>query len=115
MAFETSRQRKAIQEWSRLAIQLLGAAESGHFDHITPVVISRDSGVDVFEFLSANFQPRCGRSADRRMSVATNWRGIGKFSQKATNRSSSMYVGMDWRCSWHILHLVDIMHTEVPV
>jgi hypothetical protein len=64
MAFETSRQRKAIQEWSRLAIQLLGAAESGHFDHITPFHVRRN--------------------------------GL------------ALLVA-------YILHLVDIMHTKVPV
>jgi hypothetical protein len=34
MAFETERQKREIQRWSRLAIQLNGAADSGRFDHI---------------------------------------------------------------------------------
>jgi len=51
--FETERQKREIQRWSRLAIQLNGAADSGNYDHITTAVMLREleSG-DVFAFLT---------------------------------------------------------------
>jgi len=53
MTFETERQKRSIQRWCRLAIQLNGAADSGRFDHITPLVVVRELQHDrVFEFLA---------------------------------------------------------------
>src|SRR5262245_2082138 len=51
MAFETEQRKRQIQRWSRLAIQLIGAADSGSFDHITTVVVVRELQGDVFAFL----------------------------------------------------------------
>ena len=52
MMFETAEQKRSIQRWSRLAIQLSGAAESGRFDDITTAVIATELEQDrVFEFL----------------------------------------------------------------
>ena len=42
MSFETEKQKRSIQRWARLAIQLNGAAESGRFDHVTTAVITRE-------------------------------------------------------------------------
>ena len=40
MTFETESQKREIQRWSRLAIQFIGAADSGTFEHLTvPVVV----------------------------------------------------------------------------
>jgi hypothetical protein len=53
MAFETEKQERTIQRWSRLAIQLIGAADSGRFDHINPAVVARELEQDrVFELLA---------------------------------------------------------------
>src|SRR6185295_10830230 len=53
MLFETERQKREIQRWSRLAIQLVGAADSGIFDHITTAVVARElQGGNVFGFLT---------------------------------------------------------------
>ena len=53
MAFETEDQKRELQRWSRLALQLNGAADSGHLDHITVAVVLHElQGGNVFEFLS---------------------------------------------------------------
>lgn len=36
---ESEAQKRDFQRWSRLAIQFVGAADSGEFDHITPAVV----------------------------------------------------------------------------
>ena len=117
MAFETSRQRKAIQEWSCLAIQLLGAAESGHFDHITPAVISRElEGGHVFEFLERELPAtvwEISRLTDvGRHELARHWQAFAKGYEPeqfhVRRNGLALLVA-------YILHLVDIMHTEVPV
>ena len=52
MRFETEDDKREMQRWSRLAIQLIGVADSGTADHITTEVIVREAqGGDVFEFL----------------------------------------------------------------
>ena len=57
--FETEKQKRAIQRWSRLAIQLNGAAESGRFDHVTTAVIVRElEGGRVFQFLERELPPK---------------------------------------------------------
>jgi len=59
MVFETEDQKREIQRWSRLAIQLNGAADSGHFDHITTVVMLRElSKGSVFDFLARELPAR---------------------------------------------------------
>jgi len=53
MIFETEKQKREIQRWSRLAIQLNGAADSGNYDHITTAVMLQalEKG-DAFTFLA---------------------------------------------------------------
>jgi hypothetical protein len=58
MAFETESQKRELLRWSRLAIQLNGAADSGHFDHITAAAVLREcQDGNVFEFLSRELPP----------------------------------------------------------
>lgn len=44
MAVESEAQKREYQRRSRLAIQLVGAADSGQFDHITTPVVMRELG-----------------------------------------------------------------------
>lgn len=76
MAFETEKQQQAIQRWSRLAIQLLGAAESGRFD------LERH-----WKIFAQAYEPEQFRV--RRNGLA-------------------LLVA-------YVLHLIDILHTKVPV
>jgi CDP-diacylglycerol pyrophosphatase len=70
MTFETEHQKRSIKRWSRLAIQLNGAAESGRFDHVTTAVIKRELEHDrVFDFLRREL-PAKGRSASSTTSIA---------------------------------------------
>jgi len=64
MIFETENQKAEIRRWCRLAIQLNGAAESGHYDYITTDVIARELEVgNVFESSLGNSRRMCGPSA----------------------------------------------------
>ena len=52
VAVESESQKREFQRWSRLAIQLLGAADSGQFDHITTSVVMRELEQDrLFDLL----------------------------------------------------------------
>ena len=51
--FEREEQKREIQRWSRLAIQLNGAADSGNYDHITITVMLRElQNGGIFDFLA---------------------------------------------------------------
>lgn len=43
MSVETEAQKREYQRWSRFAIQLLGASDSGHFEHLTTDVVIREA------------------------------------------------------------------------
>jgi hypothetical protein len=61
--FETNKQKTSIQRWSRLAIQLNGAAESGRCDHITPATIATELEHDrVFQFLEHELPAKVWRT-----------------------------------------------------
>jgi hypothetical protein len=52
MNFETEDQKHTIQRWSRLAIQLNGAADSGNYAQITTAVVLRElQAGHIFDFL----------------------------------------------------------------
>ncbi|MGH9146618.1 MAG: hypothetical protein ACRD1Q_07905 [Vicinamibacterales bacterium] len=51
-------QKREFQRWSRLAIQFLGAADTGQFDHITTSVVVRELEQDrLFDLLDR--RPAC--------------------------------------------------------
>jgi hypothetical protein len=51
--FETEKQKREVQRWSRLAIQLNGAADSGNYEHITTAVMLHElQKGDIFTFLA---------------------------------------------------------------
>ena len=117
MAFETEKQQKTIQRWSRLAIQLLGAAESGRFDHITPAVVSRELAVGhVFEFLERELPSSvweiCQLTDVDRHELGRHWQVFaqGYEPEQFHVRRNGLALLVAY-----ILHLIDIMHTKVPV
>ena len=65
MRFETEDDKREMQRWSRLAIQLIGVADTGAADHITVEAIVREiDGPDVFAYLRR----------ERRQRRSTGWR-----------------------------------------
>jgi hypothetical protein len=52
MKYETDDLKRTIQRWARLAIQLNGAVDTGHYAHITvPVVVKEIRTGDIFGLL----------------------------------------------------------------
>ena len=115
--FETKQQRASIQRWSRLAIQLNGAAESGNFDHITTAVILNELGRDrIFEFLErelpANVWEISKLTDVDRHQLAQEWRILAKGYDPEQFHVSRNGLAL---LVAYILHMIDIRHTTIPV
>ncbi len=116
MAFETERQKRTIQRWSRLASQLNGAVDSGRFDHITPAVVALELEHDrVFEFLASELPARVwdvSKLTDvDRHELLNHWKMMSKVYDpvqfEITRNGLALLVA-------YLLHLIDILHTTVP-
>jgi hypothetical protein len=115
--FETKQQRASIQRWSRFAIQLNGAAESGRFDHISTEVIVNELEHDrVFEFLERELPAKvweiCKLTDVDRHQLAQEWRilarGYDPEQFHISRNGLSMLVA-------YILHMIAIRHATIPV
>ena len=90
MAFETEEHKRDIQRWSRLAIELIAAADSGRYDHITPADMVRElQEHDVFARLTRELPATVWEiskltDVDRHQ-LSGHWRGL----LRPTNRNSS--------------------------
>ena len=116
MAFETEDQKRTIQRWSRLAIQLNGAAESGRFDHLTTTVMMKElQGDGVFEFLQRELPSKVweiSRLTDvDRHQLSQHWRLMAQAYQPEQFHVSRSGLAL---LVAYVLHLVDIMHATVP-
>jgi uncharacterized protein YndB with AHSA1/START domain len=116
MVFETEGQKREIQRWSRLAIQLNGAADSGHFDHITTVVMLRElSGGNVFDFLARELPATVwdiSKLTDvDRHKLSDHWRKLA-----AAYEPTQSHVGRNGLALLvaYVLHLVDLFHATIP-
>ena len=116
MAFETEMQKRAIQRWSRLAIQLNGAAESGRFDHITTAVVLRElQGGRVFEFLARELQStvwEISKLSDvDRHQLSQHWQMFAKAYEPEQFHVSRNGLAL---LVAYVLHLLDIFHATIP-
>jgi hypothetical protein len=116
MGFETESQKKEIQRWSRLAIQLNGAADSGHYDHITVDVIrgELESGT-VFEFLARQLPASAWEISKLtdvdRHKLSQHWQMmISAYDPQQFHISRS---GLSLLVAY-LLHFVDIFHAIIP-
>lgn len=114
--FETERQKRSIQGWSRLAIQLNGAAESGRFDHITTTAIVTELDRDqVFAFLErelpGNVWSICQLSDVDRHQLAQEWQMMAKAYDPEQFHVSRNGLAL---LVAYILHMIDIRHTTIP-
>jgi hypothetical protein len=116
MAFETESQKRTIQRWSRLAIQLNGAAECGRFDHITTTVIVQELRDDrVFEFLQRELPPKVWElskltDVDRHQ-LSKHWQMMAQAYEPEQFHVSRNGLAL---LVAYVLHLVDVMHATVP-
>jgi hypothetical protein len=116
MTFETENQKKAIQRWSRLAIQLNGAAESGQFDHITTEVIAHELEHErVFAFLARELPVsvwEISKLSDvDRHQLMKEWRMMAKAydSVQFHVRRNGLALLVAY-----VLHMIDIRHAVIP-
>ena len=116
MAIETESQKREFQRWSRLAIQLLGAADSGRFDHITTSVVVRElEGDRLFDLLARELPAEVweiSRLTDvDRHKLSQHWRLMAQaYEPKQFHVSRS---GLALLVAY-LLHLIDIGHATIP-
>ena len=116
MAFETESQKREFQRWSRLAIQLNGAAGSGHFDHITATAVMREcQGGNVFEFLSRELPPGVWESASStdvdRHKLSQHRQMLARAYEPAQFHVSRSGLAL---LVTYLLHLIGIHHATIP-
>lgn len=116
MIDETDDQKRAIQRWIRLAIQLNGAADSGKYDEITTDVVLRDIRAGkVFEVLAEKLPPdvwAISKLTDvDRHTLMKIWRQMAEAyepSQFHVRRSGLALLVA------YVLHTIDIQHAIIP-
>ena len=117
MTFETDEQRRELQRWSRLAIQLIGAADSGRFDHITTADIVRELREhDVFERLTRELPPSVWKISKLtdvdRHKLSRHWRMFAEAYDPAQFHVSRSGLAL---LAAYVLHLIDTAHATDPV
>jgi hypothetical protein len=116
MSFETESQKREIQRWSRLAIQLVGAADTGRYDHITTAAATREARGDaVFEFLRRELPGSVWEISQLtdvdRHKLSHHWRTMAEAydpEQFHVRRHGLLLLAA------YILHLIDLAHTTIP-
>jgi len=116
MSVETESQKREFQRWSRLAIQFLGAADSGEFDHITTSVVVRELEENrlfdrLYRELPASVWEISKLTDVDRHKLAYHFRMMAQAyepEQFHVTRSGLALLAA------YLLHLIDIGHTTVP-
>ena len=116
MSFETESQKRAIQRWSRLAIQLVGAADSGRFEHITTAVIVRElQGGNLFDFLTRELPASVWEISKLtdvdRHTLSRMWRIAAEAYEPTQFHVSRNGLAL---LAAYLLHLIDTSHATVP-
>jgi hypothetical protein len=114
--FETESQKREIQRWSRLAIQLNGAAESGNYDHITTAVMLRElQNGDVFAFLVRELPAAVWEIARLtevdRHKLSGFWRGLAEAYEPTQFHVSRNGLAL---LVAYVLHMLDLAHATLP-
>jgi len=116
MVFETEGQKREIQRWSRLAIQLVGAADSGRYEHVTTEVVMRElQGSTVFDFLTRELPASVwdiSKLTDvDRHKLSQHWHMLANAydpNQFQVTRNGLALLAA------YVLHLIDLAHTTIP-
>jgi hypothetical protein len=114
---ETEKQKREIQRWSRLAIQLNGAAESGRFDHVTIAVIVHELEEGrVFQFLERELPAQvwniCKLSDVDRHELSKEWTMMAKAYDPQQFHVSRNGLAL---LVAYVLHMIDIRHATIPI
>ena len=114
--FETAKQKAMIQRWSRLAIQLNGAIDTGNYEHITTEVMRRElQAGQVFEFLRREL-PRDVWTISKltdvdRHILSQQWSAMAQAYEPeqfhVRRNGLALLVA-------YVLHLIDILHANIP-
>jgi hypothetical protein len=116
MAFETEREKREVQRWSRLAIQLNGAADSGRFDHITTGVMLRElQDGNVFDFLTRELPATVWEVSQLtdvdRHKLSQHWHMLAAAYEPAQFHVSRNGLAL---LVAYVLHLLDMAHATIP-
>jgi hypothetical protein len=114
--FETENQMAEIRRWSRFAIQLNGAADSGRFDHITVGLMLQElQDGDVFEFLKRELPEQVWEISKLtdvdRHKLSQHWKMFARAYDP-----KQFHVGRNGLALLvaYLLHLLDIFHATIP-
>ncbi len=116
MRFETSNDKRTIQRWCRLAIQLNGAADTGQYDHVSvPVVVKAARAGEVFTLLERELPPQVWTIA--KLTDVDRHQLSGAWKLAAEGFEASQYHvqrnGLSLLVAY-VLSLIDMAHTIVP-
>jgi hypothetical protein len=114
--YESASQRAEIQRWSRLAVQLNGAIDTGRYDHVTTDVIVRVvRDGSVFDLLHSELPEEvwriCKLTDVDRHKLSGHWKLMADGydpSQFHVRRSGLALLVA------YVLHLIDILHATLP-
>ena len=116
MAVESESQKGQFQRWIRLAIQLLGAADSGQFDHITTSVVVRELEQDrLFDLLVTELPASVWEISQLtdvdRHKLSRHWRMMAQAYEPKQFHVSRNGLAL---LAAYILHLIDVGPTTIP-
>ena len=116
MGFETDDQKRTIGAWSRLAIQLNGAADTGQHDGITTDVVVREIQADrIFDFLVERLPAEVWTISKLtdvdRHTLSKMWKQMAEGYEPAQFhvRRSGLALLVAY-----LLHAIGIMHAVIP-
>ena len=116
MRFETEDDKREMQRWSRLAIQLIGVADTGAADHITVEAIVREiDGPDVFAYLRRELPGSVWEISKLtdvdRHKLSRMWQMCAQgFEPKQFHISRNGLLLL----AAYLLHFIDIGHAIIP-
>jgi hypothetical protein len=116
MAIESESKKREFQRWSRLAIQFLGSADSGKFDHLTTAVVTRALEEDrLFELLVAELPQSVWEISQLtdvdRHTLSQHWRLMAQAYDPAQFHVSRSGLAL---LAAYLLHLIDVGHATIP-
>jgi hypothetical protein len=115
MNFETDERKRTIQRWTRLAIQLNGAADSGNYDEITPAVVLRELHAGrIFDFLVRELPAdvwTISKLTDVDHELSQQWRRMADACEPkqfhVQRNGLALLVA-------YLLHFIDMSHAIIP-
>lgn len=116
MATESEAQKREYQRWCRLAIQLVGAADSGRFEHLTIAAVMRELALNaVFDLLvrelPASVWEISKLTEDDRSKLSQHWRMMAQAYEPSQFHVSHNGLAL---LANYVLHLIDVGHATMP-